>query len=82
MTNEQFVILCLEDWKEGGGDPSYVQTTRRRFETSQEACEHMNGIAPSRMPTYAIVPAVEVNALGYPIIHADEYGNPCFKLRK
>jgi hypothetical protein len=83
MINEQFIAICLEDFDpEKRKGPSYVQVTRKRFESAYDVCQYLKGIASSRLPTYAIVPAVEVDGEGYPVVHEDEYGMSHFKLKE
>jgi hypothetical protein len=63
----QYVIFCLKD---SDSDPkdnfTYVQATRKRFIDEESAKYRMGNIAVSRFPFVAKVPAVDIDADGYP----------------
>ena len=62
---KQYIVICQND------DGNYVQSTRRRFFTREEAEKRMGPTAVSRRPVVAEVPAVALNERGYPLKDED-----------
>jgi hypothetical protein len=63
----QFIIICLEDTNLDGEFPKYVQPTRKRFLTRQEAEQRMAVIADSRYPVAVEVKGMKLDDNGYPL---------------
>ena len=55
MPTSKFIVICLDDHKEGER-PVYVQATRRLFDPYLEAVKYVAGISKSRHPI--IVPVL------------------------
>jgi len=64
--NNQFII-CLEDTGFDGEFPKYIQSTRKRFLTKEDATQRMQVIADSRYPVVVEVEPMELNDEGYPL---------------
>lgn len=62
----QFIVICLKD-SSPEHPKTYVQPSRRRHLSEDEAQKYKNGIAPSRQPVIVQVPEVRLNDWNYPV---------------
>jgi len=63
----QFIIICLEDTGLDGEFPKYVQPTRKRFLTKEDAEQRMTVLAASRFPVVVKVMGTKLDEKSYPI---------------
>lgn len=62
----QFIIICLEDTGIDGEFPKYIQATRKRFLTKEDAEQRMTVLADSRFPVVVQVEGMKIDENGYP----------------
>jgi len=62
----QYIIICLKD-STPDDQKTFVQATRQRFLTIDEAEHRTEMYSPERQATVVSVPSVKINDLGYPV---------------